>query len=149
MLGAVEGGWAMERLTDAVPGPVWRRVGERPEDVTRLGSSRVLRGNGNVIWDDGHPVWIDWEECSRAPAVAELATWIHGSAFVPPSQTRERDLAAYGPVDTRAVEAAFLLLFLALDVPVLGEVADAPSLVAERVERATHWIRQQNEPPTP
>ena len=44
---------------------------------------------------------------------------------------------------------AFLLLFLALDVPVLGEVADAPSLVAERVERATHWIRQQNEPPTP
>ena len=264
----------MERLTGAVPAAVWRRIGTEPQDVTRLGSSRVLRGNGyvaktgppgriareayvlgeladrlplavprlieagsgwlvmvdagrggppagwsaapmgdlaalhaifadstaladarladpfgadlsgllaagaavelpppldrlhadpapllaafagqpvtlvhgdawhgNLVWATGRPVWIDWEECSRAPAVADLATWLYGSAFVPPTPTPERDLAAYGPVDRRAVEAAFLLLFLALDVPVLTEVADARSVVADRVDRAMRWCR--------
>src|SRR5919112_2560724 len=51
--------------------------------------------HGNLIWVTGRPVWIDWEECSRAPAVADLATWLYGSAFVPPTPTPERDLAAY------------------------------------------------------
>lgn len=66
---------------------------------------------GNLVWASGCPVWIGWEECSRAPAVADLATWSYGSAFVPRTWTPERDLRAYGVVDRRAVEAAFLLLF--------------------------------------
>jgi hypothetical protein len=96
---------------------------------------------GNLVWASGCPVWIDWEECSRAPAVADLATWVYGSAFVPPTRTPERDLVAYGPVDRRAVEAAFLLLFLALDVPVLSEVADALTVVTDRRDRARRWNR--------
>jgi hypothetical protein len=97
--------------------------------------------HGNLVWATDRPSWIDWEECSRAPAVADLATWVHGSAFVPASPTPERDLAAYGPVDRRAVEAAFLLLFLALDVPVLTEVADPRSVITDRAERAMRWLR--------
>lgn len=100
--------------------------------------------HGNLLWRGERPWWLDWEEASRAPAVADLATWLYGTPFVAPSPAPAADLAAYeqayGPVDRRALEAAYLLLFLTLDVPVLSEIRNAAQVVADRAARAARWL---------
>jgi hypothetical protein len=95
---------------------------------------------GNLVWRSAVPFWIDWEECSRGPAVADLATWLYGTPFVPPTPTPDLDLTAYGPVGRKAMDAAFLLLFLVLDLPVLSEIPNASQVLADRSERARLWL---------
>jgi hypothetical protein len=79
---------------------------------------------GNVLGTSAGPAWLDWEEAGVAPAPYDLAVWLHGSPWVPPSADPPGDLRAYargrGIADIawleRAVDAITVLLFLALDV---------------------------------
>ena len=82
---------------------------------------------GNVLsTTDGGRCWIDWEELGTGHGALDLANWLHGSPWVPPSPDPADDLAVYlaarrGPIDPaefrRAVDAAVVLLFLLLDLP--------------------------------
>lgn len=125
----------------ADPSPLRAAIAGQPATLVHGDAWR-----GNLLWRAGRPYWLDWEEASRAPAVADLATWLYGTPFVPPTPTPDADLAAYqevsGPVDRVALDAAFLLLFLTLDVPVLGEIRDPHRLVADRAAHATRWLDQ-------
>jgi hypothetical protein len=51
---------------------------------------------GNVLpRSDGGLCWIDWEEAGAGHPALDLATWLHGSPWVPPADDPERDLAVY------------------------------------------------------
>jgi len=86
---------------------------------------------GNVLSTRaGGRCWIDWEEAGTGHAALDLANWLHGSPWVPPSPEPAGDLAVYlaartSPIDPaefrRAVDAAVVLLFLLLDLPGLAE----------------------------
>jgi Phosphotransferase enzyme family len=81
---------------------------------------------GNVLrTPDGGRCWIDWEEAGAGHAALDLANWLHGSPWVPPSPDPDRDLAVYLAARTtavdksgfrRAVDAAVVLLFVLLDL---------------------------------
>jgi hypothetical protein len=75
------------------------------------------------------------------PAALDLANWLHGSPWVPPSSDPASDLEQYVAARTsevdelgfvRAVDAAAVLLFLLLDLPGIasGEVKDASDIVS-------------------
>jgi len=82
---------------------------------------------GNALGTSaGRRCWIDWEEAGSGHAALDLANWLHGSPWVPPSSDPAGDLAVYlaaraTPIDAagfrRAVDAAAVLLFLLLDLP--------------------------------
>ena len=112
-----------------------------------------VRGAGTLVHGDAWPgnvlpktdcgrCWIDWEEAGVGHPALDLATWLHGSPWVPPADDPERDLAVYLDARTdgvdeprlrRAVEAAVVLLFLLLDLPGLAEWdSDARREIVER-----------------
>jgi hypothetical protein len=81
------------------------------------------------------------------PAALDLANWLHGSSWVPPSSDPASDLEQYVAARTsevdelgfvRAVDAAAVLLFLLLDLPGIasGEVKDASDIVSRRARMA-------------
>jgi hypothetical protein len=82
---------------------------------------------GNVFATaSGGRCWIDWEEAGGGHAAFDLANWLHGSPWVPPSSDPDGDLALYLGARTsgvdkigfrRAVDAVVILLFLLLDLP--------------------------------
>jgi hypothetical protein len=81
---------------------------------------------GNVLaTPDGGRCWIDWEEAGAGHPALDLATWLHGSPWAPPTPDPDRDLAAYLAARTvgldesdfrRCVDAAVVVLFLLLDL---------------------------------
>jgi hypothetical protein len=102
---------------------------------------------GNVLsTPGGRRCWIDWEEAGVGHPALDLATWLHGSPWVPRASDPERDLAVYlaaraGDLDAlefgRAVDAAVVLLFLLLDLPGLTasdrEIVERRAATAERL----------------
>ena len=118
-----------------LPAPLRVLIADLEPLLVELRDARTLvHGDawpGNVLSAiDGGRCWIDWEEAGVGHPALDLATWLHGSPWVPPADDPERDLAAYLEARTdgvneprfrRAVDAAVVLLFLLLDLPGLAE----------------------------
>jgi hypothetical protein len=130
-----------------LPGPLRVLVADPEPLLAEVQGTRTLvHGDawpGNVLRTiDGGRCWIDWEEAGAGHPALDLATWLHGSPWVPPADDPERDLAVYLEARTdganeprlrRAVEAAVVLLFLLLDLPGLAEWdCDARREIVER-----------------
>jgi hypothetical protein len=137
-----------------LPEPL-RRLAANPEPLlAKLGGATTLvhgdAWQGNVLpTADGGHCWIDWEEAGAGHPALDLATWLHGSPWVPPTHDPDRDLASYLAARTagldgadfrHCVDAAVVLLFLLLDLPGLtmwnrharGEIIDRQARLAKQ-----------------
>ena len=144
-----------------LPEPLRLLIAEPAPLQTELrGATTFVHGDawpGNVLStrDDGR-CWIDWEEAGVGHAALDLANWLHGSPWVPPSPDPDRDLAVYLASRTldvdemhfrRAVDAAVVLLFLVLDLPRI--TASENRARREITERRAATARQLCWPQTP
>ncbi|HMJ00882.1 MAG TPA: phosphotransferase [Gaiellaceae bacterium] len=122
-------------------------------DVLRDEPRTLVHGDawpGNVLATRSGPAWFDWEEAGAAPAAYDVAVWLHGSPWVPASAEPARDLAVYSAarptidfsIFTQAVDAATVLIFLALDAANIDKVTTtfAEGMVERRRALAESFV---------
>jgi aminoglycoside phosphotransferase (APT) family kinase protein len=114
-----------------LPEPLRALAADTEPLLAQIGSAATLvHGDawpGNVLPTlEGSRCWVDWEEAGVGHPALDLATWLHGSPWVPAASDPDRDLAVYlaaraGGLDERhfrrAIDAAVVVLFLLLDLP--------------------------------
>jgi aminoglycoside phosphotransferase (APT) family kinase protein len=132
------------RVLAANPEPLVAEIG----DATTLVHGDAWPGNVLPTLDGGR-CWIDWEEAGVGHPALDLATWLHGSPWVPAAPDPDHDLAVYLAARTseldephfrHVIDAAVVVLFLLLDLPGLTtwderarrEIVERRATTAER-----------------